>query len=327
MPPLESLERLADSFAALERPTERKRMLVIVNPYATTVSGRLKNLVVSALQGRYEVDALDTESRGHATELCREAAQEGYDVVVAFGGDGTVNEAANGLMHSPTPLTCLPGGATNVYCRMLGIPGDIVDATEHLLRVADDWKPRRVDLAHVNGRAFTFAGGMGLDASVVRRVDEHPRLKASLKQWYFGFAAVTTFTKNYVIRPPRLETHVGDQVVRGVTVVFQNGGLYSYFGRRPLQVAEDVSLDDGTIAGAVLERATPIDIPTVMARLLSPKLRLVDHRRVTGFTTPEDFRVVSSDGRPVPIQVDGDYIGDATDATFGVWPGALLVVA
>lgn len=327
MPPLESLERLADSFAALERPTERKRMLVIVNPYATTVSGRLKNLVVSALQGRYEVDAIDTESRGHATELCREAAQEGYDVVVAFGGDGTVNEAANGLMHSPTPLTCLPGGATNVYCRMLGIPGDIVDATEHLLRVADDWQPRSVDLGHVNGRAFTFAGGMGLDASVVRRVDEHPRLKASLKQWYFGFAAVTTFTNNYVIRPPRLETHVGDQVVRGVTVVFQNGGLYSYFGRRPLQVAEDVSLDDGTIAGAVLERATPIDIPTVMARLLSPKLRLVDHRRVTGFTTPEDFRVVSSDGRPVPIQVDGDYIGEATDATFGVWPGALRVVA
>lgn len=327
MPPLESLERLADSFAALERPTERKRMLVIVNPYATTVSGRLKNLVVSALQGRYEVDAIDTESRGHATELCREAAQEGYDVVVAFGGDGTVNEAANGLMHSPTPLTCLPGGATNVFCRMLGIPGDIVDATEHLLRVADDWQPRSVDLGHVNGRAFTFAGGMGLDASVVRRVDEHPRLKASLKQWYFGFAAVTTFTKNYVIRPPRLETHVGDQVVRGVTVVFQNGGLYSYFGRRPLQVAEDVSLDDGTIAGAVLERATPIDIPTVMARLLSPKLRLVDHRRVTGFTTPEDFRVVSSDGRPVPIQVDGDYIGEATDATFGVWPGALRVVA
>ena len=141
MPPIESLERLADSFAALERPVERKRMLIIVNPYATTVSDRLKNLVVYALQGRYEVDAIDTEGRDHATVLCREAAQEGYDVVVAFGGDGTVNEAANGLAHSPTPLTCLPGGATNVYCKMLGVPGDIVDATEHLLRVADDWAP------------------------------------------------------------------------------------------------------------------------------------------------------------------------------------------
>ena len=127
-------------------------MLIIVNPYATTVSDRLKNLVVYALRGRYEVDAIDTEARDHATELSREAAREGYDVVVAFGGDGTVNEAANGLAGSDTPLSCLPGGRANVYCRMLGIPTDVVDATEHLLRMADDWRPRRVDLGDVNGR-------------------------------------------------------------------------------------------------------------------------------------------------------------------------------
>src|SRR5437764_9184186 len=127
-----------------------KRMLVLVNPYATTVSDRLKNLVVYALQGRYDVESIDTTGRGHASALAREAAHEGYDVVVAFGGDGTVNEAANGLAGSPTPLTCLPGGATNVYARMLGIPNEIVDATEHLLLVADDWRPRRVDLATVN---------------------------------------------------------------------------------------------------------------------------------------------------------------------------------
>ena len=109
------LERLAES-AELGSEIERKRMLVIVNPYATTVSDRLRHLVVYALQGRYEVDAVDTEARDHATELCREAAHEGYDVVVAFGGDGTVNEAANGLIGSETPLSCLPGGSTNVYC-------------------------------------------------------------------------------------------------------------------------------------------------------------------------------------------------------------------
>src|SRR5919205_3400591 len=142
--------------AALEKPAEPKRMLVIVNPYVTTMSDRLKHLVVYALQGRYDVHAVDTQRRGHATELCREAAGEGYDVVVAFGGDGTINEAANGLAGSPTPLTCLPGGSTNVLCRMLGIPDDIVDATEHLLRVADDWRPRRVDLGHVNERRFLF---------------------------------------------------------------------------------------------------------------------------------------------------------------------------
>src|SRR5213592_984103 len=123
--PIESFERLGAAFP-LTADTERKRMLVIVNPYATTVSDRLKNLVVYALQSRYEVEAVDTETRDHATQLCREAASEGYDVVVAFGGDGTVNEAANGLAGSNTPLSCLPGGRTNVYCRMLGIPTDVV---------------------------------------------------------------------------------------------------------------------------------------------------------------------------------------------------------
>jgi diacylglycerol kinase family enzyme len=270
---------------------------------------------------------MDTEGRDHATILCREAAEEGYDVVVAFGGDGTVNEAANGLAHSPTPLTPLPGGATNVYCKMLGVPSDIVDATEHLLRLADDWTPRQVDLAHVNGRGFTFSAGFGLDASVVRRVDAHPALKARLKQWYFAYAAVATFTKEYVVRPPRLEAHVGGEVLRGVTAAVQNGDPYTYFGRRPIHLAEGLALDDGQYGGVMLERAAPVDIPTVTARLLSNRLRLADHKRISAFTTAEEMRIVSADGRPVALQVDGDYIGDTAEAVFGVWPGALTVVA
>ena len=91
------------------RRTPSKRMLVIVNPYATTVSDRLKNLVVYALQR-----PLRGRRRRHRGPRPRHRAvprgrAEGYDVVVAFGGDGTVNEAANGLAGSDTPLTCLPG--------------------------------------------------------------------------------------------------------------------------------------------------------------------------------------------------------------------------
>src|SRR5438445_1340425 len=187
MPPpetaLERAEELAERVVPHRR--DKRRMLVIVNPYATTVSDRLKNLVVYALQGRYSVEAVETEAREHATQICREAASEGYDVVVAFGGDGTVNEAANGLIGSSTPLTCLPGGSANVFAKMLGIPGDLVDATEHLLAMADDWRPRKVDLGVVNGRCFTFASGLGLDASVVERVDANPRRKARFGAWYF----------------------------------------------------------------------------------------------------------------------------------------------
>src|SRR6516164_11205891 len=150
------LERL-EAVLALGRSAPARRMLIIVNPYATTVSDRLKNLIVYALRGRYEVDAIDTDARGHATELAREAAREGYDVVVAFGGDGTVNEAANGLVGSNTPLCCLPGGSANVFGKILGIPADVVDATEHLLSLADAWRTRLVDLGRAGDRHFLFS--------------------------------------------------------------------------------------------------------------------------------------------------------------------------
>ena len=131
----------------------RRRMLMIVNPYATTVTDGLRRVVLRALQRRFDVDAVETEARGHATELSREAVRQGYDVVVAFGGDGTVNEAANGLLGSSTPLCALPGGSANVFAKLLGIPGEIVDATEHLLAMADDWRPRKVGLGHASTAA------------------------------------------------------------------------------------------------------------------------------------------------------------------------------
>ncbi len=326
-PTVASLERLAGSFAD-GAPSQRKRMLVIVNPYATTVSDRLRNLVVYALQGRYDVEAVDTQSRNHATELCREAAHEGYDVVVSFGGDGTVNEAANGLAGSQTPLTCLPGGATNVLCKMLGIPGDIVDATEHLLRIADDWRPRRVDLARVNGRHFTFTAGLGLDAAVVKHVDERPHLKTRLGAFYFTAAAVTTFTRDYWLNPPKLEVRTpnGD-VHRGVTAIVQNGDPFTYFNYRPIVAAEGALLDSGDLAGIVLERATPLDVPSIAVRALARRPRLLEHRRISGFSGVTELTASSLDGRPVPLQVDGDYIGDVTEATYGITPRALSVVA
>src|ERR1700722_9896397 len=228
--PVHEQDRRLAALQDFEPPqaASKRRMLIIVNPYATTVSDRLRHLVVYALQSRFEVDAVDTEAQGHATELCREAAHEGYDVVVAFGGDGTVNEAANGLTGSPsqwtsanpTPLTCLPGGSANVFGKMLGIPGELVDATEHLLAMADDWRPRKVDLGVVNGRCFTFASGLGVDASVVERVDANPHLKARFGAYYFTWAAVSTFTRRYILKPPRLEVELSEGVRHsGVTAI------------------------------------------------------------------------------------------------------------
>src|ERR671929_111897 len=149
--------------------------------------------------------ALDAAGRDHATVLCRQAAGEGYDVVAVLGGDGTVNEAANGLAGSPTALTCLPGGATNVYHRMLGIPDDLIDATQHLLRLADRWRPRRLDLGEVNGRRFLFSSGYGPDAAGVKQGDAHPRAKARPRPWDYAYAGLTTFARDYLFRPPRID--------------------------------------------------------------------------------------------------------------------------
>jgi diacylglycerol kinase family enzyme len=321
--PLERLETALRAGAG----APRKRMRIIVNPYATTVSDRLKNLVIYALRGRYQVDAVDTESPAHATEVGREAAREGYDVVVAFGGDGTVNEAANGLVGSETPLTCLPGGRTNVYCRMLGIPVDVVDATEHLLRMADDWQPRRVDLGEVNERKFLFSAGVGLDASVVERVEAHPRLKARFGEWYYTVTALRTFNRRYLFNPPRLEASLDSERVAGVSLIVQNAAPYTFFGNIPVHMGEGAALDSGDLAGVVLERASPIDIPTIIWRALSKHARFGRHRQVHPFTGLGRLHVRSLDDRPLPLQVDGDYIGEADEAVFGVTAAGLLVVA
>lgn len=303
-------------------------MLVIVNPYATTVSDRLRTLVVYALQGRYEVTAIDTESRGHATELCREAALEGYDVVVTFGGDGTVNEAANGLAGSPTPLCPLPGGNTNVFCRLLGIPAEIVDATEHLLGMADDWRPRRIDLPAVNDRCFTFSSGVGLDATVVRRVDARPHLKARFGPWFFTSAAVASFLRDYVVHPPRLEVESPrGWRAEGVTAIVQNADPYTYFRDRPVSLAAGATLDSGTLSAVALERATPVDVPTIAWRAMSKRASFVRHRQIAHDEGADGFVVRSRDGRPVPLQVDGDYVGAVTEARYTLRPAGLTVVS
>jgi diacylglycerol kinase family enzyme len=317
----------------LEPDADKKRMLIIVNPYATTVSDRLKNLVVYALQARYEVEAVDTEAAEHAIEIGREAQHGEYDLVVAFGGDGTLNEVANGLAGTDVPVSVLPGGSTNVVCRTLGIPNDVVDATEHLISLADDFRPRKIDLGRCNGRRFVFACGVGLDATVVKRVDAHPRLKARARQWYYAWAAVSGFYRHYLRNPVRLELEIDGEKHEGVTAIAQNSDPFTYFANVPIRIAEDIAFDDGTLSMALLHRAKQRDMLPIAARVLSKRLHATKHRQIDEFDDVTDalVRSISMDDegqpRPFPVQVDGDYIGEHTELAFGVDPGALTIVA
>lgn len=311
----------------------KKRMLVIVNPYATTVSNRLKTLVVYALQARYEVEAIDTEASEHAIEIGREARDGGYDIVVAFGGDGTLNEVANGLAGTDVPVSVLPGGSTNVVARTLGIPNDVVDATEHLIGIADDFRPRRVDLGTINGRRFVFACGMGLDATVVRRVDAHPRLKARTGRWYFTWAAISGFTRHYLRDPVRMSVAANGHQVQAVTAVYQNSDPFTYFGQTPVRVCDGAELSNGRLSAAVLDRASPLDMPTIAARVLNRRLRASRHRHVEHFedltesSVASISRTESGELRHFPVQVDGDYLGEFTEAAIGIEPRALTLVS
>ncbi len=319
-------EQLAERL--LPERTPKKRMLVIVNPYATTVSDRLRNLVVYALESRYSVEAVDTEKRDHATQICREAAQEGYDVVVAFGGDGTVNEAANGLAGSSTPLTCLPGGATNVYCRTLGIPGDVVDATEHLLRMADSFEPRRVDLGLVNERYFTFSSGVGLDASVVERVDAHPLMQGPLRRVLLHLRGDLDVQPALPRRAPaRAGPHRRHRAGGRDRGRAELGSLHLLRQPPDPHLRRHGARQRHARAHRAQARHPDGAAHRALARFLgqglhgraAPPDRAV-HRRARGHRR-------GAGRTPFPVQVDGDFIGRFDSVRYGVAPGALAVVS
>ncbi|HEX2702710.1 MAG TPA: diacylglycerol kinase family protein [Solirubrobacteraceae bacterium] len=321
--------RHSEAIGSLEAigSSARRRALVIINPYATTVSDRLRNVVVSALASRYRIEAVETRARGHATELAATAVGGDYDLVVAFGGDGTVNEVANGLAGSDTPLTPLPGGSANVFCKLLGVPAEIVDATAHLLALADHWQPREVDLGFVAGRHYTFSAGVGIDASVVRQVDAHPGLKRRYGPSFFLASALWTFSSRYLRDPPQLRVSAEGATIDGVTAIVQNAEHYTYFKSRAIDMADGATLSNGTLAGLVLRRGALRDVPSLLVRGVAGGGRVAAYRGVATFATSESAVIASTDGRALPLQLDGDYIADVLEARFTIRPGALRVLA
>jgi diacylglycerol kinase family enzyme len=107
----------------------------------------------------------------------------------------------------------------------------------------------------------------------------------------------------------------------------QNAQPYTYFKKRPVTLASGAQIDSGDLSAAVLERASPLDMPSVAYRLLSKRAQIAGHRRVNAFDGVHELRVRSVGDRPVPLQVDGDYIGEETEAVFSVAPGGLRIVA
>ena len=176
-------------------------------------------------------------------------------------------------------------------------------------------------------RKFLFSAGVGLDASVVEVVNAHPRLKARVGEWYYTVVTLRIFHGQYLLHPPRLEVAAGEKTVLGVSAFVQNGPPYTYFGDRPIVASEGATLESGDLAAAVLKRANPIDLPTIAWRALSKRAQVGRHRQIEALSGIEQMHVRSVDGRPLPLEVDGDYIGTVEELDFSVVPAALKVVA
>ena len=172
---------------------QRLRILLVVNTFASSVTARNTVVVHRRLSRDHEVELVETNRRGHATRFAHDAARRGVDVVVGFGGDGTLNEVATGIAGTDTALGALPGGSTNVFARTIGLPNDPVAAVELLAGGIDAGDLRPIGLGRVNGRFFCFHTGVGFDAAVVATVEKRAQLKRWLGHPLFITAGLTTW--------------------------------------------------------------------------------------------------------------------------------------
>jgi diacylglycerol kinase family enzyme len=245
--------------------------------------------------------------------------------VAVLGGDGTLNEAANGLAGTGTALAALPGGSTNVFARTIGLPNDPIEATGVLLDALARRSISRVGLGSVNGRYFLFHTGIGFDAAVVEQVERRSGLKRYAGHPLFVYAGFDTWIRHYDRSRPRFAVHHEDGTVIDdayMTIVL-NTSPYTFLGNRPLDLAPEATLERGLAAVTVRTMAFGRFLRIVGSALGSGRAlrrsRWVDHRvDLAGLT-------VRAYG-PVPYQVDGDHLGDAEVLEFRHEPEALSLV-
>lgn len=302
-----------------------RRLLLIVNEHAYGVTGDRRTTIAETLSGAFKLEEASTERPGHAIDLTREAVLDGVEVVAALGGDGTVNEVANGLAGTDVPMAIVPGGMANVFARSLGIPNDSVAAT-HTLVNNSRGSPRKLTLGVVGGRYFTSNCGVGLDAAIVRRVEEHQRAKKRGGDWFFVWTGVRVFFAGFDRRTPRIRLAWGDDLEHHRDGLFlaivQNTSPYTYLRKRPMRLCPAAELDAGLDCIALDSLRTRVALPVVLSSFGSAR-----HVGKPHILHLRDQRRLSIDcERPLPLQVDGEYMGEPDHAVVEAVPNALSVI-
>ena len=331
------------------------RALLIVNPHATSTTRGRRDVIVRALASAVDLDVVETRYRGDATRLAATAAAEKYGLVITLGGDGTVNEAVNGLLggtasaagpgathqtadraaararnsapdaaHLPA-LAPLPGGNANVFIRSLNLPDDPVEAAARLIEDLARGNERRIGLGCANGRYFTFNAGLGLDAEVVRAVDGRRAHGRALTPALFARTALRQYYQ--VTDRRQAAIHITEPADLCPDAVFlcivSNSAPWTYLGRRPVHTSPQASFDTGLDLLGFRSLSTVTTLRTLRQMLADGTGPL----RGRGLVSGHDLKVLElTADRPVAFQLDGEYVGEIEHVTFQSAPAVLRVI-
>jgi diacylglycerol kinase family enzyme len=315
------------------------RALLIVNPHATSTTQLRRNVIVRALSSAMELEVVQTRYRGHATFLAADARKQDFDLVLTLGGDGTVNEAVNGILGPATAdaptgaadcvpaLAALPGGNANVFTRALGLPLDAVDATGQILHSLAQGRPRTIGLGLAEGRYFTFNAGLGLDAEVVRAVEGGRALGKTASSALYLRMTTRQYFRLTDRRHPALTLEHRDQLSPEEPLflaIVTNTAPWTYFGRRPINTTPRAAFDTGLDVFAMRSLRT-VTALRAAGQLLSAAAREPHGRSI--LTLHDQSEITVRSGRPVAFQLDGEYVGEREYVRFLSVPHALRVIA
>jgi diacylglycerol kinase family enzyme len=287
------------------------RILVVANPRATATTPRERDVLAHALGSEAQLEITETANRGHAAALACRAMRNGTDVVVALGGDGTVNEVVNGLLtdgvHDEVPaLGVVPAGSTNVFARALGLPNDPIEATGVLLDALRSNSRRPVSVGRLEDRWFVFAAGIGFDGAIVGGVEAQRRKGRRSTHLLYARVGLREFLRADR-RHPRLHVELPDGAVLDDVffAIVTNTDPWTYAGNRPLRPTPEAGFDDG-LALYARRRMSTAGIVFSMARLSGSHPHI--GRRGAHLRHDLPGLVLRAD-EPMPVQVDGDYLG------------------
>jgi diacylglycerol kinase family enzyme len=301
------------------------RALLVHNPNATTTTTAVTDVITRALSAELKLDVESTKRREHAAYLAAGAVHEGYEVVIALGGDGTANEVLQGVAGTPVKLALIPGGSTNVWARSLGLPNDAVEATSVVLRKLRDGEDRVVNVGRANGRWFGFNVGFGFDAEAVRLVEQRARMKRTVRQATFLYCGLRAQLSGFGRKASEVTVQPDDgEAVGGLrSAVCCNADPFTFLGPRPARLCPEADWDLGLDVTALTSLSTPALLRVVQTALTSGAMH---HRRSVRMWHDQTGYTITA-AEPLPLQLDGDYIGQTDRVRLESVARALTVVA